>query len=165
MDIPYPPYKTYTESLPIFFDAQGYIPIFISSATLDFFKQRGFLSSIGFTHIIGEEAFMDKKKYVFDTAPDNDLYDKTLETIEQQTSPYLIVLQNISFHTPYNTPYGTTQKDALAYTDKSLYSFYLQLKKSGFFDNGILVIVSDHRKMEPLEDKEKEVLGEYWYTR
>jgi phosphoglycerol transferase MdoB-like AlkP superfamily enzyme len=76
-----------------------------------------------------------------------------------------MVLQSISFHKPYNTPYGTTQKDALRYADKSLFYFYLQLKKSGFFDNGVLVVVSDHRKMEPLENKEKEALGAYWYTR
>ncbi|MEI6673166.1 MAG: hypothetical protein WCL02_07865 [bacterium] len=64
-----------------------------------------------------------------------------METIQQQSDPYLIVLQTISFHKPYNTPYGTTQQDALRYADKSLYYFYLQLKKSKFFDNGILVVV------------------------
>jgi len=114
---------------------------------------------------MGEEAFSDKKKYVFDAAPDTDLYNKTLETLKEQTKPFFIVLQNISFHKPYNTPYGKTQKDALRYADKSLYYFYLQLKKSGFFDNGRLIIVGDHRKMEPLEDKEKDALGEYRYTR
>jgi phosphoglycerol transferase MdoB-like AlkP superfamily enzyme len=76
-----------------------------------------------------------------------------------------MVLQTISFHKPYNTPYGTTQKDAIRYADKSLFYFYLQLKKSGFFNNGILVVVGDHRKMEPLENKEKTALGEYRYTR
>jgi phosphoglycerol transferase MdoB-like AlkP superfamily enzyme len=88
-----------------------------------------------------------------------------LETIKEQRDPYFIVLQNISFHKPYNTPYGTTQQDARKYADKSLFYFYLQLKKSGFFNNGLLVIVGDHRKMEPLENKEKDALGDFWYTR
>ncbi|MEI7558617.1 MAG: hypothetical protein WCJ45_07665 [bacterium] len=53
-----------------------------------------------------------------------------MATIKQQTKPYLIVLQSISFHKPYNTPYGTDQTTALRYSDKSLFYFYLQLKKS-----------------------------------
>ena len=158
-------YKSYTNTLPQFFSTQWYTPIFISSVNLNFLDQKSFLSWIGFSQIIGEEWFIDKKKYVFDAAPDNDLYNKTLETIKEQHDPYLIVLQNISFHKPYNTPYGTTQQDALKYADKSLFYFYLQLKKSGFFNNGLLVIVGDHRKMEPLENKEKDALGDFWYTR
>ena len=158
-------YKSYTNTLPQFFSTQWYTPTFISSVNLEFLNQKAFLSWIGFTTIIGEEAFTGKKQYVFDAAPDTDLYNKTLETIKQQNDPYLIVLQTISFHKPYNTPYGSTQADALRYADKSLYYFYLQLKKSGFFTSGVLVIVWDHRKMEPLEDKEKDALGAYWYTR
>lgn len=158
-------YVSHLETLPAFFATQGYTPIFISAVNLNFLNQKSFLSGIGFSQIIDEEAFTDKKKYVFDAAPDHELYNKTLETIKQQDDPYFMVLQSISFHKPYNTPYGTNQKDALRYADKSLFYFYLQLKKSGFFDNGILVVVSDHRKMEPLETKEKEALGEYRYTK
>lgn len=161
----YSGYKTYTDSLPNFFATQWYTPIFISAVNLDFLNQKSFLSGIGFSHIIGEEAFTEKKKYVFDAAPDHELYNKTLETIKQQNTPYFMVLQSISFHKPYNTPYGTNQKNALRYADKSLFYFYLQLKKSGFFNNGILLVVSDHRKMEPLENKEKEALGDYRYTK
>jgi hypothetical protein len=39
---------------------------------------------VGFTTIIGEEAFRSETKYVFDAAPDLSLYDKTLQTIQQQ---------------------------------------------------------------------------------
>ena len=161
----YSGYTTYTDTLPTFFTSQWYATTFISSVNLEFLKQKSFLSEIGFSKIIGEEAFTNKKKYVFDAAPDTDLYNKTMETINKQTDPYLMVIQNISFHKPYNTPYGTNQQDALRYTDKSLYYFYLQLKKSWFFNNGLLVIVSDHRKMEPLENKEKDALGTYRYTK
>jgi len=67
---------------------------------------------------------------VFDAAPDHNLYNKTLETIKNTTGSYFIKIQNISFHKPYNTPYGKTKEDALRYADKSLFYFYLQLKKS-----------------------------------
>lgn len=84
---------------------------------------------MGFTAIGGEELFRNEKKYVFDAAPDIALYKQALQTIQQQKSPYLLTLQTISFHRPYNTPYGNTESAALRYTDKSLYYFYEQLKK------------------------------------
>ncbi len=158
-------YKNYTETLPNFMENQWYKTTFISTVDLDFLDQRMFLSGIGFSQIIGEEVFKNEKKYVFDAAPDHVLYNKTLETIKKQNSPYFMVLQNISFHKPYYTPYGKTQESALRYSDKSLYYFYLQLKKSWFFDDGLLIIMTDHRKMEPLENNEKDALGDYRYTR
>ena len=36
------------------------------------------------------------------------LYEKTLDVVAAQTSPYFIGLQTISSHTPYATPYGNT---------------------------------------------------------
>jgi len=48
---------------------------------LDFLDQRDFLKSVKFQTIIGEEVFKKEKKYVFDAAPDNVLYDKALQII------------------------------------------------------------------------------------
>jgi phosphoglycerol transferase MdoB-like AlkP superfamily enzyme len=89
-----------------------------------------FLSGIGFTNIGGEELFRGQPKYVFDAAPDQALYKQALATIEQQKKSYLLVLQTISFHKPYNTPYGKSESAAIRYSDKMLYYFYQQLKKS-----------------------------------
>lgn len=161
----YSGYKNFTDALPLFLNKQWYSSTFVSAVDVDFLWQRAFLSEAWFTKIIGEEAFEDKQKYVFDAAPDHDLYNKTLETIDEQTGKYFIALQSISFHKPYYTPYGDTQKDAIRYADKSLYYFYLQLKKSWFFDDGILVIMTDHRKMEALESGEQEALGDFWRTK
>lgn len=162
---PYSGYLTPTNSLPNFMNEQGYATTFVSSVSLDFLDQWTFLSGIWFSNIIGEEAFSGNTKYVFDAAPDHVLYNKTLQTLEQQKWPYFITLQTISFHKPYNTPYGKTEEEALRYSDKSLYYFYLKLKQNWFFDNGILIIMGDHRKMEPLEKNEKEALWESRYTR
>jgi len=158
-------YKAYTEALPQFFSQQWYRPTFVSAVSLDFLDQRAFLSGVGFTTLVDQNAFANEKKYVFDAAPDLSLYDKTLATIQWQKKPYLIALQTISFHKPYNSPYGDTQADALRYADKSLYYFYLQLKKEKFFDNGILIIVGDHHKMESLASGEKEDFGNLRYAR
>lgn len=162
----YSGYKKPTEPLPKFFGQQWYDSTFVSTVSLDFLNQRNFLSGVGFDKIIWEEYFKDNKKYVFKAAPDYDLYNKALEVVTNKTTdPYLLVLQNISFHKPYDTPYGKTEQDALRYSDRMLYYFYLQLKKANFFENWILVIIGDHRKMEPLEEWEKETLWDFRYTR
>ena len=40
------------------------------------------------------------------------------------------------------------------YEDDSFSKFYQELKETNFFNNGILIVIWDHRKMTPLEDKE-----------
>jgi phosphoglycerol transferase MdoB-like AlkP superfamily enzyme len=40
------------------------------------------------------------------------------------------------------------------YEDETFSKFYEDLKATKFFDNGILIVIGDHRKMTPLEDKE-----------
>lgn len=158
-------YRVPTSPLWTFAKEQQYDTIFLSTASLNFLDQRVFLSWAGFSNIQWEETFLWEQKYVFSSAPDQSLYKKALKTISEQKDPYIMVMQTISFHKPYDTPYGASQKAALRYTDKSLYYLYQQLKKSWFFENGILIIVGDHRKMEPLEEKEKAALGSLRYAR
>ena len=128
-------------------------------------NQREFLSWAWFQKIVWEEEFEDKKKYTFEAAPDGDLYDRVMEEIEVQTWKYFIWLQTISFHTPYNTPYWKTEKSALKYSDDELYKFYQRLQEIWFFDNWILVILWDHRKMQSAEDKEREIFWSNRYTK
>jgi glycerophosphoryl diester phosphodiesterase len=158
-------YRSPTESLPRFFAQQKYTPIFLSTASLQFLNEGSYLSGIWFTTILWEELFRNQAKYVFDAAPDQVLFKQALTTIKQQTKPYFLTLQTISFHKPYASPYGKSESSSLRYSDKMLYYFYQQLKKSWFFDNGLLVVVGDHRKMEPLESWEKAALGPLWYGR
>ena len=161
----YDNYISYTDPLPKFLNKAGYSTTFISTVTLNFLNQRSFLSKIWFENIIWEESFTKNKKYVFDAAPDEILYDKTLLEINKQKSPYFIWLQTVSSHKPYNTPYWKTKQDAIMYSDEKIYKFYDDLKKTWFFNNGLLIIVSDHRNMEPLTENEKDIFGEFWYTK
>ena len=93
------------------------------------------------------------------------MYDRVLEEVKAQTWKYFIWLQTISFHKPYNTPLGKTESLALQYSDEELFKFYEGLKWIWFFDNWILVIVWDHRKMNPVEEWESDIFGPNRYTR
>ncbi len=162
---PYSWYKLKMQSLPEFFNNQWYATTFISAASLNFLKQRDFLSWAWFQKIIWEEEFEKNKKYTFESAPDEDLYDRVLQEVQAQTWKYFIWLQTISFHKPYNTPYWKTEELALRYSDDELYRFYQNLQKIWFFDNGILVIMWDHRKMNSIEEWERDLFWPNRYTK
>ena len=162
---PYSWYKLKMEALPEFLNNQWYFTTFVSAASLDFLNQREFLSWAWFQKIIWEEEFIKNKKYTFESAPDGDLYDRVLEEVQAQTWKYFIWLQTISFHKPYGTPYWKTQELALKYSDDELYKFYQKLDDLGFFEDWILVIVWDHRKMEAAEEWESELFWPNRYTR
>ena len=164
-DTPYSGYKLLMQPLPEYLNTQWYNTTFISTASLDFLKQRDFLSWAWFQKIIWDDEFKNRKKYTFNAAPDADLYDRALQEIQAQTGKYFIWLQTISFHKPYNTPYWKTEESALKYADDSLYQFYQWLSEIWFFDNWILIILWDHRKMNPPEDWESEIFWKNRYTR
>ena len=162
---PYSWYKLLMQPLPEYLNTQWYHTTFISAASLDFLNQRAFLSWAWFQTIIWEEAFTGSKMYAFESAPDGDLYDRVLQEVHSQTGKFFIWLQTISFHKPYNTPKGKTENSALQYADEELYRFYQELQNIWFFDNWILVILGDHRKMNPAEVWERELLWNNWYTK
>ena len=162
---PYSWYKLKMKALPDYLNSQWYMTTFISTASLNFLKQRDFLSWAWFQKIIWEEEFEDKKTYTFEAAPDRDLYDRVLQEIQVQTWKYFIWLQTISFHKPYNTPYWETEELALKYSDDELYRFYQELQKIWFFEDWILVIVGDHRKMNAVEENEAEIFWPNRYTK
>lgn len=156
----YDKYINYTDSLPDFFNALGYKTTFLSTVTLEFLNQRDFIKWLHFQNIIGEEAFKKEKKYVFDAAPDHVLYNKALELVESwNTQPFFLAMQTVSSHKPYDTPLWTSKEQMFKYVDRNIYAFYQKLKTLWFFDNGILIIVGDHRKMEAIPTEEFKKYG------
>lgn len=162
---PYSWYKLSMQPLPEYLNTQWYKTTFVSTASLKFLNQRTFLSWAWFQKIIWEEAFSGSEKYTFDAAPDEELYDKVLQEVQNQTWKYFIWLQTISFHKPYKTPLWETESLALQYSDEELFKFYESLKEIWFFDSWILIIVGDHRKMNPAEEWEYDKLWANRYTK
>lgn len=155
----YASFTGYDEPLASFFNNLWYSTTFLSTATLEFLDQRDFIKRVGYQEVIWEEAFTSSPKYTFNAAPDEALYDKALSIIQTQQSPYFLTMQTISSHTPYNTPYGHTMEDMYRYEDDAFSEFYKKLKETNFFNNWILIVIGDHRKMTPLEDNEFEKWG------
>lgn len=140
--------------LPEYLNNLWYNTILISTSDLYFMNQKDFFEKAWFQKLIWSEAFEDKDHYTFSAAPDEYLYEKALEELNNQNWNFFMFLKNISFHKPYNTPYWETQELALKYSEDSLYDFYTKLKKTKFFNNWILILIWDHRMMNPAQPGE-----------
>lgn len=151
--------------LPEFLNSQWYNTTFISTAFLSFINQRTFIKEAWFKKIIWEEAFEDKEHYTFSSAPDEYLYKTALNEVSKQRWKYFMVMQTISFHKPYETPYWETEELALKYSEDKLYDFYIELKKRKFFNSWILILVWDHRMMNPIKPWELSKFWESWWAR
>lgn len=162
-------FKNIVTPLPKFLYSMWYNTTFLSAMPLTFCNQRTYLKQIWFKNIIWEERFYDKEKYTQHAAPDYDLYNETIKEIKKQRWKYFIGLQTISFHNTfwneYNTPYWTSQKSAIKYSDEMIYRFYDSLKKINFFDSWILIIIWDHRKQLQMEEWENIKLWKNRYTK
>lgn len=166
----YTRYKSYSLWLPAFLNRYWYNSTFLSTASLGFLNQEDFLISLQFDHIVWPEAFKDWHKYAFSAAPDEALYKKATDllfswdSVNSSDWPQFLVMQTISSHKPYNTPNGNTEEMAFSYADEQLFQFYNTLKAKKFFDNGLLVLVGDHRKMQSMSYEEISKWGDaaYW---
>jgi len=161
----YEKYKNHRWYLPAYFQNYGYDTQFFSTVSLDFLDQRSYLEKLWFDTIRGEEYFEDIPGYVFDAAPDKYLYDKTITQLQNTNDPFFFILQNVSGHHPYNTPYGRTFASAMRYSDDTFSDFYQALQDNNYFDDGYLVVFSDHRKIAPLTREEFQHFGRSAYNR
>lgn len=132
--------------LPRILRSHGYETSFHSTVSLDFLAQGDFLRQIGFQDII-EHRPVSGQTFVFDSPPDEILVQGIQNYLTHTAeSPFFVAAQTISTHRPYDTPAWQTEADAFAYTDRQLMEIYAFLRAQNFFANGMLIIVSDHKK-------------------
>lgn len=160
----YTAFSAQHDTLPQFLNKSNYTTNFISTASLEFLQQRKYLENIGYQNIVGEEAFEWKTKWAFDAASDEELYSQSKKFIDNYNpeKPFFLTLQTISSHQPRHSPYGDTVEDTFRYTDDQLGKFYEHLKSKDFFNNWLLIIISDHRiRGKPTQ----EIIDKIWPTR
>jgi len=145
----------------------GYRTLFISNAPLIFQQNRLWLKRIGFDRVEGGESkyFRNLPKGSFGAAPDRYLFDRALSVIKRQKRPFFMVLMTISLHRPFLVPIHAERisridfYNLLHYVDKTTFEFWQALNRSGFFSNGRMILVGDHRRMTPLEPLELQENG------
>jgi len=140
----------------------GYRTIFLTNAPFTFGKTKSWLEGLGFDQMEDDasESLKHLPRYTFGSPADTALYARALEVAAANQEPFLMVLLTVSLHTPYQLPDPKYQISSdpklnlLNYVDDTTADFYDGLKKTDFLDNGVFLLVGDHRRMTPFEPEE-----------
>jgi phosphoglycerol transferase MdoB-like AlkP superfamily enzyme len=159
-------------SVPHMMQGAGYTTRFISAFNLDFPGLMPWLSAVGFEQIEGRESGFYKGKSTvnlhFDSWPDELLFDRIMDVLmAPRKAPLFITAFTQSTHHPYIDPRSGTRTQAAAfrYLDTELSRLVSGLRQQRFFENGLLLIVGDHRAMQPMGVKELENFGDRGFVR
>jgi hypothetical protein len=149
----------------------GYSSQFFTTGTLDFLGKTGWLARIGVDHAEGAEHpfYTGLPRASFNAADDRSLYRRYLQWLDRERTPgpILSTLLTVDTHPPFRDP-ATGQTDELAAfrrADAAVAWFEQQLRTRGFFEDGILLVLGDHRSMTPAKAGERETLGAAMYSR
>ena len=152
------------------FDRNGYHSEFVTSVPMQFISMDDYARSplLGFDFAGGQHEiarFKDSPKFGFQSPGDHVLYEELLAHLDarrREDPPVLISAITASSHPPYVDPLGraNTEEQVWGYVQDELWWFYGELKRRGFFENGILIITGDHRRMTPIQEAERERYGE-----
>jgi hypothetical protein len=140
----------------------GYKTFFITNSPLGFGNAGPWLKELGFDYVEGNESayFSKYPRYTFGSPSDNTLYNRAYEVISKERGPYLLALLTVSLHPPYTLPdekyriSDDAKLNQLNYVDHETTDFYERLKNTGFFNNGVLLLIGDHHHMAPFEPGE-----------
>ncbi|MEP6701604.1 MAG: LTA synthase family protein, partial [Betaproteobacteria bacterium] len=161
----YDGYWTPAGSLPAVAAANGYESAFLTTGDLHFLDKGDWAKSIGFNHVEGDDnPFYDgMPRFHFHAAPDAALFDRFMQWRAQHDAsrPYVAALLTVSSHPPFLSPDGPRGEEAaIRYADRQLGQFYQLLTDAHFFDNGMLVILGDHRAMTQVTAEERAKYGD-----
>ena len=152
------------DALPFRLKQYGYKSAFLTSGDNGFLNVGQWLQSIGFDYVEGSEApfYKGMERYNFSAVADSALYDRSLQWLKGESSPFLLVLKTVSTHLPYMNPVSRERSGEAAfhYADEAFSKFVEQLYSQGYFSRGgVLLLTGDHREMVMINQDEVERYG------
>ena len=163
-------YVDAADSLPRLYGSLGHRTAFLTTGDLGFLGKGVWLKTLGFDEVEGHDhpSYADQPRFHFGAAPDHALYRRALDWMQQEPGrPFLLTLETVSTHQPYVDPEtgAASIEAAFRYADREIGVFVRQLESRRFFDDGVLIIVGDHRAMVPATREELERFGDRTYAR
>lgn len=144
----------------------GYSTHFFTTGDLGFLDKGVWLKAIGFDHVEGAEHpfYAGWHRLHFNAAEDQALFLRfdQWRASRSNAEPYFATLLTVSSHPPFLHPTTgeRTEESVIRYADAELGRFYDRLERSGFFADGLLIVVGDHRAMSPVRESERERFGD-----
>lgn len=165
-------FNTTRQTLPRALNELGYQTAFFTTGNLGFLNKGKWLEHIGFSTLEGHESefYRPFKRYAFDAAPDDALYAYSLKRLaammQTSSSPVFAVLETVTTHAPYIDPNSgmISHEKVVRYADHALGDFVRKLTDDGYFDNGYLMVLGDHRAMVPATASELAAYGDRAYA-
>lgn len=154
------------DALPAQLTKLGYQTTFLTSGNLGYTRKGEWLQHIGFSETLGHDhvEFEGYRRGHFDAVADERLYEVALSYIIAQTkseAPLFLVIENVSSHHPFVHPITGERKEesVFRYMDHAAADFIERLQENRFLDNGLIVVMSDHRAMTFITPEEQQRFG------
>lgn len=143
----------------------GYWSGFFTTGDLGFLDKPSWFRALGFDHWEGAEHpfYEGMPRGPFAAAEDRALYQRTLQWMDAAPDqPWLAFLLNVESHPPFvdRATGALSEEAAFRRADHAFGEFHRALQARGFFDEGVLIVLGDHRSMTPLRPQERTRFGE-----
>ncbi|UCH14535.1 MAG: sulfatase-like hydrolase/transferase [Bacteroidales bacterium] len=151
-----------TQSLPFIsrlLSDNGYKIDFYYGGDIDFFNLRAYLINGGFKNIISKEDFPSSRDISKWGIPDHIMFERFLKNISSEPDePFFKVLFTLSNHEPFDVPVkdhfkgddiDTRLFNSAFYADSCIGSFVAKAKTTDWWDNTLMIFVSDHGNIYP----------------
>lgn len=166
-------------SLPKLLKERGYHTSTYHSNTVTFWNRKEMYESLGFDEYFDKEYF-GKEDIISYGASDEVLYKKTVDKLREHHQNGTKVYANIiamSSHFPFNIPDDKKQYainlpskydgsivgsyiEAVSYADYAFGVLLAELKKSGLYEDSIIVVYGDHQGVQMKNDVDRELVRE-----
>ena len=144
---------------------RGYTTAFFTSGDLAIGHRREWLQKIGIAYAEGAENahYRGMRRGSFGAADDAALVDRFLlwHAAEPPGRPFMATLLTVGSHPPFVSPERGVigEAEAIREADLQVGRLVEALRKRGFLQDNIVIIVGDHRVMTPVPRAEFEALG------
>lgn len=156
-------YVTVDFTTPKFLSDAGYETAFLKAGTLSSSASDLFAQSMGFDLIEGSEnpIYEGEERYQFNSVEDLVFYQRVVNYAKSAPTPYFVMAVTVTSHLPFVVPKTRelNQEATMRYVDSAVKALHDDLAKARFFEDGILIITSDHRAMTPISAEETSLFG------
>ncbi|MDP2424677.1 MAG: sulfatase-like hydrolase/transferase [Bacteroidales bacterium] len=154
-------YPSKTQHLPFLtddFHNQGYQTAFYYGGNINFANFRSYFTRKSMDRIITADDFpgvIKKQKW---GVPDEYVYSRLLRDLDISRDPFFYAIFTLSSHEPFDVPgepmFGRANRDVMSksgfyYSDRCLGAFIDAAKQKSWWDNTLIIILSDHGSRYP----------------
>ncbi|MFT4969705.1 MAG: phosphoglycerol transferase MdoB-like AlkP superfamily enzyme [Chitinophagales bacterium] len=149
-------------SLPLALKEKSYTNKFFFAGEPEFGSFKAYLVHNGFEKVYSLDDFPKEQQTQDLGAPDEFLFDKFLEDMENPQEPFFSLMLTQTTHEPFDMPFNEDEEDdarkyinTVKYVDGLIGEWYEACKDMPWFENTLFIISSDHSHTFP---------ARYWYT-